>query len=107
MNRWLDEHNIEKGTDEAKTGVLKELEHQVGEFRSGGKYAEVFPQRWMPAAIGLLPEPFSQENHQLNSMNKLVRGRVTEAYAERMEYLYTPEAKNIINNQNVQSLGDL
>jgi long-chain acyl-CoA synthetase len=107
MNRWLKENNIEKGTDEAKTGVLKELERQVAEFRTGGRYAEVFPQRWMPAAIGILPEPFSQENHQLNSLNKLVRGRVTDAYAERMKYMYTPEAKNIINDQNVQSLGDL
>jgi long-chain acyl-CoA synthetase len=107
MNRWLKEHNIENGTDEAKTGVLVELERQVAEFRTGGRYAEVFPQRWMPAAIGVLPEPFSQENHQLNSLNKLVRGKVTEAYVERMKYMYTPEAKNIINEQNVQSLGDL
>ena len=107
MNRWIKENNIEKGTDEAKTGVLKELERQVAEFRTGGRYAEVFPQRWMPAAIGILPEPFSQENHQLNSLNKLVRGRVTEAYAERMKYMYTPEAKNINNVQNVQSLGDI
>ena len=86
---------------------FRELERQVAEFRTGGSHAEVFPQRWMPAAIGILHEPFSVENHQLNSLNKLVRGKVTEAYAERMKYLYTPEAKNIINDQNVQSLGDL
>jgi long-chain acyl-CoA synthetase len=107
LNHWLKENNIEKGTDEAKTGVLRELESQVAEFRTGGAYAEVFPQRWLPAAIGILPEPFSVENHQLNSLNKLVRGKVTEAYAERMKFMYTPEAKNILNDQNLQSLGDL
>ena len=107
MNRWLKENNIKKGTDEARTGVLRELERQVAEFRTGGSYAEVFPQRWLPAAIGILPELFSVENHQLNSLNKLVRGKVTEAYSERMKYMYTPGAKNIINDLNVQSLGDL
>ena len=90
-----------------EAGVLRELEKQIVEFRTGGKYAEAFPQRWMPAAIGILPEPFSQENHQLNSLNKLVRNQVTQAYADRMKYMYTPDAKNITNEKNLQSLGEL
>jgi long-chain acyl-CoA synthetase len=107
MKRWLKENKPEEGTEDTRTSLLKELERQITEFRTGGKYESVFPQRWMPVAIGILPEPFSQENHQLNSMNKLVRARVTEAYAERMKYMYTPEAKNIANPQNIKSLGDI
>ena len=83
------------------------INRYLAEFRTGGKYDDVFPQRWMPAAIGVLPEPFSQENHQLSSMNKLVRDKVTAAYAERMEFMYTPEAKNITNEKNLASLGEI
>jgi long-chain acyl-CoA synthetase len=107
MNRWLKAQKIEKGSVDATTAVLKELERQIAEFRTGGKYEDSFPQRWMPAAIGVLPESFSQENHQLNSMNKLVRDKVTAAYTQRMKYMYTPEAKNITNEQNLASLGEI
>jgi hypothetical protein len=35
---------------------------------------------------------------------KVVRGRVEEAYKANMEYAYTPEGKNIINDINLSSL---
>jgi long-chain acyl-CoA synthetase len=107
MNRWLTEQEMDKGSEQAIMAVLKELQRQIFEFRTGGKHEDMFPQRWMPVATGILPEPFSQENHQLNSLNKLVRDRVTAAYAERLEYMYTPEAKNITNEQNIRTLGEL
>jgi len=38
----------------------------------------------------------------LNSTLKVVRGRVTEAYKERIDYLFTPEGKDIRNPRNRQ-----
>jgi hypothetical protein len=40
-------------------------------------------------------------------MNKLVRNKVLEAYGRELEFLYTPEAKNISNEKNLEALGDL
>jgi long-chain acyl-CoA synthetase len=107
MKRWLKEQNLDVSTREGKEAVLKELERQLSEFRPGGRYQDEFPQRWIPAAIGILPEPFSQENLQLNSMNKLVRNKVLEAYQDALSFLYTPEAKIITNDRNMAALGDL
>jgi long-chain acyl-CoA synthetase len=107
MKRWLSEHKAGAGGREAKEAVLKELERQIAEFRTGGRYQDEFPQRWLPTAVCILPEPFSQENLQQNSMNKLVRGKVLEAYPEELRFLYTPEAKNITNERNLAALGDL
>jgi len=107
MKRWLAEKNIDPGNPEGKAAALKELEKQIFEFKTGGNYQDEFPQRWLPAAIGILPEPFSQDNLQLNSMNKLVRNKVLEAYKEELDFLYTPEAKDIANERNLTSLGNL
>jgi hypothetical protein len=35
---------------------------------------------------------------------KVVRGRVEETYKAHMEYAYTPEGKNIVNDMNLASL---
>jgi hypothetical protein len=34
---------------------------------------------------------------RLNSIQKVVRGRLTEKYKDRIAYLFTPEGKNIQN----------
>jgi long-chain acyl-CoA synthetase len=107
MKRWLEEQKIDPAGKESKISALKELEKQIAEFRTGGKYQDEFPQRWLPAAIGILPEPFSQENLQLNSMNKLVRNKVLAAYKDELEFIYTPAAKDITNEKNLTAIGEL
>jgi long-chain acyl-CoA synthetase len=71
------------------------------------KYEEMFPQRWLPAAIAILEEGFTEENHLLNSTLKMVRPKINERYEALLEYLYTPEAKNIAHNKNMDSLKSL
>lgn len=104
MNRWLAVQDQNSGTEEGRKLALKELEKQLGEYRKGGRYDDRFPQRWLPAAIGILPEPFTEENQLLNSTLKIVRGKITDKYNELLEYLYTPDAKNITNENNLKSL---
>jgi long-chain acyl-CoA synthetase len=36
----------------------------------------------------------------MNSTMKMVRPKITERYMKELEYLYTPEAKNILNTIN-------
>ncbi|MFC2113233.1 AMP-dependent synthetase/ligase [Bacteroidota bacterium] len=107
MKRWLKEQNLDPASMEGKEAALKELERQISEFKTGGKFQDEFPQRWLPAAIGILPEPFSQENLQLNSMNKLVRNKVLDTYQDSLDFIYTPQAKDITNDKNLSALGDL
>ena len=95
---------LDPETREAKVKMLELLQDEVNMYRKGGRLAGAFPERWLPAAVCVLPEPWTEQNHFLNSSMKVVRGRVEEAYKANMEYAYTPEGKNIVNNMNLASL---
>jgi long-chain acyl-CoA synthetase len=51
--------------------------------------------------VAVLGEGFTEQNRFLNSTMKMVRGRIEAHYGSRIEYLYTPEAKDIVNPQNL------
>ena len=55
----------------------------------------------------MLPEPFTEQNHMVNSTMKIVRGKVEQAYKDRMDYAYTPEGKDIMNHMNMAALAAL
>ncbi|MDR1381971.1 MAG: AMP-binding protein [Tannerella sp.] len=95
---------IEWDTAEARELALKKIQEVINRYKSGGVYAGEFPERWLPAAIAILPEPFSEQNHLLNSSLKMVRGKIEGKYKDRLEYLYSSEGKNIINEKNLSSL---
>ena len=104
INREVEKRGIKKGTNEAQIEALKIIQQEIDAYKTGGKFADTFPERWIPTAIAVLPEAFTEQNHLLNSTMKMVRGKITEYFAEELEFLYTPEAKNIINQRNQDAL---
>ncbi|HZL11465.1 MAG TPA: AMP-binding protein [Prolixibacteraceae bacterium] len=104
INRELEKQGIKAGTDEAVTEALKIIQREVDAYKAGGRFAESFPERWLPATIVILPEAFTEQNHLLNSTMKMVRGKITEYFRNELEFLYTPEAKNIQNQRNKNAL---
>jgi long-chain acyl-CoA synthetase len=104
LKAYVKELGIDPASAEAKEKMLEKIQEEVNEYRKGGRHEGAFPERWLPAAICVLPEPWTEQNHFLNSSMKVVRGRVEEAYKEHMAYAYTPEGKNIINKMNLGSL---
>jgi long-chain acyl-CoA synthetase len=64
----------------------------------------MFPDRWLPAAVVVLPETFSQENGLVNTTMKMVRGKICEYFNVELEFLYTPEARNIENDLNLSAI---
>lgn len=107
LKRWLKEKTLKAETEEAREAVLKLIELELNEYRLGRKYEKMFPQRWLPASIAILDEAFTESNHLLNSTMKIVRGKITEKYRERIEYLYTSESKEIFNPQNIDAISKL
>ncbi len=89
---------------DAKELALEKLQREINEYRKGGKYEGMFPERWLPAAIAVIGEPFTEQNGLINSTMKLMRGKVEERYADRIEGLYTSGAKSIINPENIDAL---
>ena len=94
---------LDPATEEGKKAMLQKIQDEVNEYRNG-KFAGMFPEQWLPKAIAVLPEPFTEQNHMVNSTMKIVRGKVEEFYADRIEYAYTPEGKELMNEKNIASL---
>ena len=107
LSRWLSERCLSAREVEGQDAVLGLIQAETDEYRQGGRYAGLFPERWLPAAIAILAEPFTEQNRMLNSTLKVVRGRVAEACKERIDYLLTPEGKNIRNPLNRQVVSSL
>ena len=80
--------------------ALQILKEEIDPYLTGGKHETLFPDRWLPAAMGLLPEGFNETNGFMNSTMKMVRGKITDHYQDLLEYLYTPEGKPFHNDRN-------
>ena len=104
LKAYVKELGMDPSTKEAKVKMLELLQDEVNMYRKGGRHFGEFPERWLPAAVCVLPEPWTEQNHFLNSSMKVVRGRVEEAYKENMAFAYTPDVKNIVNDMNLASL---
>jgi len=99
--RWAKNRNVDLTDSKGLEAVLIELDSVINLYRPGGLYDDLFPSRWLPAAIAILDEPFNADNKQLNSLGKMVRAKIVERHKDKIDYLYTPEAKNIVNPRNL------
>ena len=97
-------HGLDPKTDEAKRYMLDLIQADVDAYKKGGKFEGMFPERWLPSAIGICDEEFTIANKMMNSTMKIVRGKVEEHYADLLDYLYTTEGKDIHNERNLKAL---
>lgn len=90
--------------NETKELALNKLQKEINEYRKHGKFEGMFPERWLPTAVAVLAEPFTEQNGMVNSTMKIVRGKVEEHYKDRIEKLYSADGKNIVNEENIGAL---
>jgi len=105
--RWLKDRSLSPAAPDGQEAALRLLEDQIDAFREGGPQAGMFPARWLPSAVAVLGEGFTEENRFLNSTFKMVRGRIAEHYADRLQHLFTPEARDIVHPHNRTIIGRL
>ncbi len=105
--RWLKEKNLSAGDPAGAEAALKLLLGEINKFGDGGEFAGMFPQRWITSAVAVLGEGFTEQNNFLNTTLKMVRGKITEFYKTRIDYLYTAEGKEICNHQNINIMSRL
>lgn len=95
---------LDPASDAGAEAMLQKIQDEVNAYRKGGSRFGAFPERWLPAAICVLPEPFTEANHMVNSTMKVVRGKVEAAYEDRMAFAYSADGKNIANKMNMDSV---
>jgi long-chain acyl-CoA synthetase len=102
LKKYLTDNKIDP--ESAPESALLLIDKELSKYRKKGEYADMFPQRWLPVAIAVLSEGFTEENRLLNSTMKMVRPKITEKYQKLLDYLYTPEAKKITNPRNLSEI---
>jgi len=103
IKNWLHHHHKAERKG-AELFILHLLEKEIAEYKTGGKHQNQFPERWLPTTFCIATEPFTEENKMINSTLKMVRNKITEAYKTNIEYMYTPEGKEITNSKNIESI---
>jgi len=107
LKRFLKGKGLAADSKEGIEACLTLVDNEIREYRKNGKYGAMFPQRWIPANMGILSEGFSVENKLMNPTYKVIRPKVEEHYKELFDYLYTPESKQVINPRNVEAMKQL
>jgi len=104
INRSISKLGLQTDNADGINKALEIIKQEIDAYRKGGKFEGQFPERWLPTAIIVLPEAFTEQNHLLNSTMKMVRGKITEYFKSEMDFIYTPEAKEIANKKNIESV---
>ena len=104
LKRKMAFKNLTLENEEGRKYAIKKLEKELNKYKKGGDFEGMFPERWLPSTFAVLPEPFTEQNQMINSTMKMVRGKIEKAYAGLIDYLYTPEGKQIYNQKNLDNL---
>ena len=97
---------LKKHTSDANEAA-KLIETEIARYLKGGEFENMFPHRWIPSGFAIIEEPFSESNGMINSTMKIVKHKVYDAYAERINQLYTPEGKKATSPYNIEVLDKL
>lgn len=104
LKEFVSSKGLDPATKEGKVAMLEKIQAEVDSYKKGGAHEGMFPERWLPASLQVLPEAFTEQNGLVNSTMKIVRGKVEKYFEDRIEYAYTPEGKQLLNEKNLNSL---
>ena len=103
----LKETNHTIHTKEGQKVALKLIQKEIDLYTMDGERAEMFPQRWLPKAIGVLSEGFTEKNKFMNGSMKVRRYKVINFYRNRIDYLYSDDYHSIVNDMNRSNIDNL
>jgi long-chain acyl-CoA synthetase len=104
LREWAVKNNLDISNEDGQRAALLKIQSEINRFMPGGDLDKLFPTRWLPAAVWVLKESFSEQNKMINSTMKMVRPAITEIYKDSIAFLYTPDAKDICNPKNLENM---
>ena len=103
LREYVKGKGLDPASHEGKRAMLQKIQSETDEYKNG-RFAGMFPEMWLPKAIAVLPEAFTEQNHLVNSTMKIVRGKVEEYYKDRIAYAYTAEGRDLYNEKNMAAV---
>ena len=85
--------------------ALDTLTEEFEAWRKAGEGAKNIPPSWRPTVFEVIPKAFSEEDQLVNSTMKLVRYKVVEFYAQRIDAMY--KDLDVKNERNLASMKEL
>ncbi len=104
LQQWAEKNNFDLLSEDGSKAALLKLQTEIDRFLPGGDLDKLFPPRWLPTATFVLKEPFSEQNKMINSTMKMVRPAILQRFSNDLEFLYTPEGKDICHSRNMESI---
>jgi long-chain acyl-CoA synthetase len=104
LKSFVTKQNKDWDSEEGKKTALLKLQAEIDEYKKGGRFAGQFPERWLPAAVAVVGEAFTEQNGLVNSTMKIMRSKVEKHYENRIKALYEQGAKEIYNELNLKEL---
>lgn len=98
---------VEPKSTEGYKMAIDILQEEINHYKANEKHAGMFPERWLPSTFAVLDEGFSEANQMVNSTMKIVRGKINEAHAEKISFLYQAEAKENYHQINMDNMKKL
>ncbi len=101
VSNLINKKNITQASE-----LINEINSSLHNFKNHHSFKNKFPKKWIPSTYRIIEEPFSEQNHMINSTMKMVRHKIEERYHQDIEKMYTAEGnkpnneinKKIINN---------
>lgn len=107
LRKEVKARGFDSASTEGQQEALNILQEEINHYKVNGKHAGMFPERWLPSSFAVLDEGFSEANHMVNSTMKIVRGKINEAHADKLSFLYQPEGKTHHNKLNLDTIKKL
>ena len=92
---------------EESGALLDVLRSALYRFEEEPAYANRFPSQWIPSTFQVLEDHFTEENRMINSSMKMVRYKILEAHADRIEAMYAEDGQDHKNERNRQAVRSL
>jgi long-chain acyl-CoA synthetase len=87
--------------------LMKEIKLSFYKFRDEADYLNKFPEKWIPAVIRIVEEPFSEENKMINSTLKMVRHKIVEVYKDMIDEMYDNGRSRTVCPKNEETVKKL
>ena len=99
---YIGKHNkITCATKVTQPNIIKE---RYFSFKKKNEFKNKFPEKWLPAHFQIVEEAFSEENKMINSTMKMVRFAILNAFQDRIDLMYGPNAQQNSTEKNKQVL---
>lgn len=98
---------ISKNEIDSYEELIRWLKKDMLSFNQQPEFKDKFPVKWIPSQFRIIAEPFSEENHMINSTLKMVRHKITETYQAKIDEMYSRDTATENKDSNLSVLKQL